>query len=631
MIRLLGMPSDGLEGAPPLPQRAFLALAALILEFSGESSRAVLAEFLWPEKPSLQSSANLRKLVASIRQWQTETDLVVFTITRTRLKLDPKRPLTDLDRLLNVNLLKTEADLRDLLARCDGELLAHIEAGVENETLLWLERRREQLDQIRIDLLVGCVDHFASKLLSAALEKLAERRPYDDRIVAARMKNAAALEKWNDVEHIYSEFQHSVRTDLSSEPSPNVKIAYALHSPRQEPLSASAEQSMSDSARMPDAIPKLIILPPVELSGSGSADTLVASFVADLTFRLTVSREFSVIAPFSAQLYGQKPALAKQWPSVRYVVSTQLHSLDCNPSFSYMLRDAETHSVLLSNKFYLNEASLERHAEQAVSDVSSQIAHHELEKRKSHSTPTAYVNCLLGNKLLGSHDLRHIRRARKHFKEALNTVSNYAPARSGLARTLSLEWLVLFRSDVTLLTVAKDISRDIIDQDPSHPLGYREYAHAEMYLGRLESAMAFFSLAIDRSPHHADILADMADACSQNGQIDLARLYIDKALELNPLGPDEYLWVRGSVEFFSDQYSDAYATLNQMRDKNPVERLMAASAALAGEPEIARSHVHRFRRQYPDYRLDDQALRFPNQAVEQQNKFISALRMAGFE
>lgn len=631
MIRLLGMPSDGLAGAPQLPKRAFLALAALVLEFSGETSRAVLAEFLWPEKPRLQSSANLRKLVASIRQWQTETDVVVFRITRTHLKLDPKRPLTDLDRLLNANILKTERDLRNFLAHCDGELLAHMDVGVENETLLWLYRRREQLEQIWLNLLVGCVDHFASKHLWAALQKLAERRPYDDQLVAARMKHAAALEKWNDVERIYSEYQHTVRSDLCSEPSPSVKIAYAMHLPRQDTSPPSAGHTKRGSARTPDAIPSLIILPPAEQSGSGPTNALVASFVADLTFRLTVSREFSVIAPFSAQLYEQKPALTTRWPAVRYVVSTHVHSHDCGPSFSYLLRDAETQSVLLSTKFNLDETSLERQAARAVRDVSSQIAFREVESHGYRTTPSAYVHYLFGAKLLGSYDLRHIRRARNHFKDALKLVPSYVPARSGLARTLSMEWLILLRAEQDLLVKAKDIAREIIERDPTHSLGYREYAHAEMYLGRHESATIFFGQAIERSPHHADILADMADVCSQNGQIDLARLYIDKALELNPIGPDEYLWVKGSVEFFSDQYSDAYDTLNQMRDKNPVERLMAASAALAGNPEIARSHVNRFRRHYPDYRLDDHASLFPNQAVEQQNKFISALRMAGFE
>src|SRR5690606_4659935 len=87
---------------------------------------------------------------------------------------------------------------------------------------------------------------------------------------------------------------------------------------------------------------------------------------------------------------------------------------------------------------------------------------------------------------------------------------------------------------------------------------------------------------------------------------------IDQAIELNPVAPDDYLWISGSAEFFTGNYERSYRQLSRMSDHLMVDRLMAASAAMMGDLEKARTHRISWMSRYPDFRIKDYAAFVPH-------------------
>jgi tetratricopeptide (TPR) repeat protein len=199
-----------------------------------------------------------------------------------------------------------------------------------------------------------------------------------------------------------------------------------------------------------------------------------------------------------------------------------------------------------------------------------------------------------------------------------------------MARTLSLEWLLLGRSDRDLLHEARRLASRAVQLDPLSAVGHRELGHASMYLGDLDESEEHFAVALDRAPHHADILADRADILVHGSRMGEAKQRIDEAIALNPLAPDDYRWISGSVEFFLENYDASLAQLRAMQDKSMVDRLMAAAAAMAGDMQAATFHRDQWLARYPDFRVKDFAAFMPHRSSADIDHFVAALSKAGF-
>lgn len=275
-------------------------------------------------------------------------------------------------------------------------------------------------------------------------------------------------------------------------------------------------------------------------------------------------------------------------------------------------------------------------SQQAIANrLATAVAGHvaALEERRFHATgaASAYVHYLMGWALVQNSDLSKLRRARKHFTEALRMAPDYVPVISSLARTRTIEWLLLGRPEKHLLHEARDLAARAIDLDPLNPTGHRELGHASLYLGGLDESEEHFLRAVERAPHHADLLVDQADVLVHNSKPRLAKPLIDQALSLNPLAPDDYLWVGGSVEFFLGDYRASLELLRRMDDQAMVDRLIAAASAMAGDLETARHHRLRWMERYPDFRLRDFEEFMPHRSKSDVEHFKSALSKAGFE
>ena len=69
--------------------------------------------------------------------------------------------------------------------------------------------------------------------------------------------------------------------------------------------------------------------------------------------------------------------------------------------------------------------------------------------------------------------------------------------------------------------------------------------------------------------------------------------------------PDEYWWTLGGINYFEGLWQDAIAALQRMKNQEPALRLLAASAAMTGDMDLARHYRLRALRQQPDFTVVD--------------------------
>ena len=175
-----------------------------------------------------------------------------------------------------------------------------------------------------------------------------------------------------------------------------------------------------------------------------------------------------------------------------------------------------------------------------------------------------------------------MRRARNWYRKSIDQFNGFAPAIAGLSRTLSMEWLVRGLTDDELLRQALTVADNAVDTDPFDGRGLRERGFSSLYLKRHDESLANFESAIDLSPGDADLFADYADALAHSGEPEIALKNCLKAMSLNPLAPDYYSWILGSIYYQTGAYEAAIAALDPVKHHPGTARLLAASTAMAG-------------------------------------------------
>jgi tetratricopeptide (TPR) repeat protein len=191
--------------------------------------------------------------------------------------------------------------------------------------------------------------------------------------------------------------------------------------------------------------------------------------------------------------------------------------------------------------------------------------------------------------------------------------------------------VLLGRSEPELLKEAEKIAKEAIDLDPFDASGYHELGRTVLFLHGPDASLEHHYAAERLAPHHADILVDSADTLLHNSDIDRAHARMELALNLNPIPPDEYRWTAGGIRFYRGDYDLGLQMLRGMRQPEPASRLMAACAAMAGDARAARQYREQALSLHPDFTITEWMRVMPQRAKEHQEKYVEALRLAGFK
>lgn len=382
--------------------------------------------------------------------------------------------------------------------------------------------------------------------------------------------------------------------------------------------------------------PRILVLPPqAEHKGMEPLQlTLACSMLADITLTLCRSRRYQVIAPYTAKQLVHEACSEVE---VDYRVVSRL--LESRAPGGYPRLSVDLVATGRSGTLYYDEIQLipgtllELHfaLSATVADrISGHVARQELFKFRRSGAASAYVHYLIAMEHSDRTDLASLLRSQKSLKRSVQLSPDYVPALSQLARTMTLEWLARGDQDRALLIEAQRLAQRAQSYDPEDSGSLREVGHAALYLHDLDTALDCYEKADRTAPNHADLLADHADALAHASRFEEAEAKIVRALELNPLAPDDYYWVGGAVSFFRGRYEEGLIRLTTMRSPGAAVRMMAACAAMSGDKAAAAAYRDLAVKRDPGFRVDNWTSLYPQRDQRDAEHYLHALRLAGF-
>ncbi|OAV52725.1 peptide antibiotic resistance protein [Rhizobium sp. WYCCWR10014] len=588
-----------------------LLMMAHLYAGAHDLSRYELAQFLWNDVEPELARLNLRKLLSRIRETDGGRAEMPFDFTATTVRLNRQAVSSDLD-----------------IFHADGSPLERLNAiaeltqrgfigNIKPATKLidaWIRAQRDaqalQLRQALLDALPDAQKPGAARSISGAALQILERDPNDEQVRALlhRLSGGSSL----------------------TERLPNGDG----HGGVQVKRSETGGETTADIERVSQApliLPRLVLLPPTSKHADAGL-ALANALIEDVTIELCALRNISIVAPHTAgqiRRDSEKAAVVARH-SIAYLLDTRLSEEGLFAQLVYFPTD----EIIWANRFAMTPDILPRQrrliAQQLTMSVARELAENEEERLRFEADPEAYHAYLVGSSLMSKLTLPHIRRARKAFKQSLSHKADFSPSFTGLARTFTSEWLVTAQGNNELLHLAEQHALRAIERDPASAAGHRELGVTKLYLGDVDASVAALDLAEQLSPHFADVIYSHADTLVHASRPGDALAKIRRAISLNPIAPDAYLWCAAGASFFLEQYEEAIAYVEAMKDKAPAHRIAAASCAMIGDRKRALFHRQRAESINPAFDVEKWLAIVPFKEDWQKKLYREGLLKAGF-
>jgi tetratricopeptide (TPR) repeat protein/DNA-binding SARP family transcriptional activator len=603
--RLRLLDKDGNDIA--FPQMGLIILAYLKVRGLSSYPRADISTLLWGDADPAQAYANLRKSASRILSRQNDIGLQFLSFSPSTVILGKDAIETDIDCLSIDSSMIDRAFTATLASRLREDFLKDVKP-VSKTLAAWIDREREA----HLSVLRRCV------LATGLTGDDAENRPIKDAAV-----------KLLEHDHTDDAVRNLLRGSMYQKAATTEKAI-------QEPLRHALVIPEAARPEIRTGLPRLVLLPPLS-DGAGPDVSLFASaLIEDVTIGLCSLRSLSIIAPYSATKirdHGDKAATYERY-SISYILDTRLTYEGNGYSLFAQLIFFGSDEVVWAERFELNGSGLIKSrrdiALRLAEAISRKIHSNETIRSDYEQDPGVYRSFLHGQSHLMNLDLPEIRRARKHFREALQFNPVFAPAQSGLSRSYFLEWLVTARNDKSLLSMAQGFAEDAIVSDPHLPTGYKELGVAKLYMRQFDESAEFFATAEALSPHYANLIASYGDALIQASRPQEGLEKVEHAIHLNPIAPDEYFWTAAGACYSLGRYEDALTYIGRMNDRAPADRLSAASWGMLGDGRKAGQFVRKTFDVHPAFDLDTWMALVPFKEEWQRQHYKEGLVKAGF-
>ncbi|AJC80604.1 transcriptional regulator/tetratricopeptide repeat domain-containing protein [Rhizobium etli bv. phaseoli str. IE4803] len=592
------------------PIKGLLMMAHLYAGASHELSRYELAQFLWSDVEPELARLNLRKMLSRIREMDGGRAEIAFDFTATTVRLNTQVVCSDLDvfRAGGTPLDRLQA-IAELTQR---GFIGNIKPATKPIDA-WIRAQRDaqalQLRQALLEALPEVQKPGAARIVSSAALQVLERDPNDEQVRALL--------------HQISRGSSFSGRSANDDGHPRVEVK------RSEPGSQPANIESISAA--PLILPRLVLLPPTAKHADAGL-ALANALIEDVTIELCALRNISIVAPHTAgqiRRDSEKAAVVARH-SIAYLLDTRLSEEGLFAQLIYFPTD----EIIWANRFAMTRATLPRHrrviAQQLTESVARELAENEEERLRFEADPGAYHAYLVGSSLMSKLTLPHIRRARKAFKQSLSYKADFSASFTGLARTFTSEWLVTAQGNNELLHLAEQNALRAIERDPESAAGHRELGVTKLYLGDVDASVEALHLAEELSPHFADVIYSHADTLVHASRPGDALEKIRKAISLNPIAPDAYLWCAAGASFFLEQYEEAIAYVEAMKDKAPAHRIAAASCAMIGDRKRALFHRQRAESINPVFDVEKWLAIVPMKEQWQKELYREGLLRAGF-
>lgn len=647
-LRLLGSPGlfDAAGTPVALPARAaILVLYILAVARDLTVPRAQLASFLWPD--AAKANANLRQLLTRLGTAQRAASVDFIRFDRVSVTLNLAGAAVDLVEL-EAELARLDwSNWQACIDGYRGELLDGVTVA-ESDLAGWLDLHRRSTRDALVNAFGALLESPGARGNPRTVQEIASRILEIDstcepayRAMMRAFAGSGAIEL---VTATYERCVAAIRREFgaATTPQPTTTATFQRLQAEAGPVRIT---SPAAAARSPVPVigdpllraelPRLVILPP-PADGRDTPLVDVASLVLDDTIvGLCNLRTIRVVAPHTSwELSGKFDEDAALRFNIGYALETAFRRRGDTDLLAVRLYDTRTRDIAWADTYALTADGLAKSHRMLSSAITSSLAdaieYAEVARHEREAHPQAYYWYLMGQKDMRYMDLPAVTRARKHFRTAVSADPSFAPAYSGSARATQRQWLVLGRGDAELLDEAEQIGARAISLDHRDARGYREIALCNLYRRRWDDAISYFTEAERLGPQYADLISDFGDTLGHAGEPAKGLEKVQRAMELNPIPPDQYWWNAAGLHFQLRNYEEAIAAIEKMGDPLPALRIAAAAWAYLGNQAEAQKCAAQFLQSYPDFRIAHWLSIVPDRNPDDQRHYEVGLKMAGF-
>jgi tetratricopeptide (TPR) repeat protein len=562
-------------------------------------SRRDIAALLWPN--NLQTAgANLRSTLLRLSTATVQSPNALIESVSADLKLNLEMLQSDLDAAERVSGIARLTELADAVAK----IFLPAYGNGSGAAAVWVRDVRAKLaKQLRGEFFQAVNAPFASQHRGEL------------------KRSAILLLDWDQADE-------EVRLALGHKIASRIQVVGGTESAEQNSVAQTAAATTPET-RVP---PRIALLPPETLEDSQRAGSIANAVIEELTISLCVDRSVSVVAPYTAEQIrssSDKAGLLRQHDVV-YALDTKKTENGLFAQLIFMPRD----EIVWATRVRLDEDAVIEHRNMIATAIQNSIiervgAFHHVAS-DFHCKPQAYFAYLEGVQCLSRLTLPNVRRARKHFREALDHEHGFAAALAGIARTLTTEWVLTARGDGDLLIHAEKMAANAIHDDNRFAGGFKELGVTQLYMGKIDDSLEALHNAETLSPHYADVICSHSDSLTHGANPKMALDKVSSALDLNPLAPDYYYWTAAGASYLLGQYADALAYLDKMSDAGPASRLAAVCWAMMGNSAKAKACRLRAMRDNPNFDLETWLSMIPFKEKWQTEHYREGLLRAGF-
>ena len=238
------------------------------------TTRAQLAELLWPEEDADKSHANLRQLIARIRAQQASLGFRLVDATPSTIRLAPVNVRIDLADILERLRSRAAEDIQELCSLYGGDLLEDAERETDAGRD-WIALRRAHLRETVTGALCRFLEEEsgADDQLILAAERLLEIDPYQEAGYRALMRVYARLGQKYQVRRVFELCQSRLFADLETGPAQETSALF-------HELAARRAEGWRAPTGMPTAVADVISVTRARRGRGGCPAHLAASPVA---------------------------------------------------------------------------------------------------------------------------------------------------------------------------------------------------------------------------------------------------------------------------------------------------------------------------------------------------------------
>ena len=358
------------------------------------------------------------------------------------------------------------------------------------------------------------------------------------------------------------------------------------------------------SGPSPTDKPSIAVLPFTNMSADTQQDYFSDGVTDDIITALSRFEDFLVIARNSSFYYRGKTEKVQriaQDLGVRYVLEGGLRFAGKRIRINAQLIDANSGHHIWADRFDRESEDVFAVQDEISQKVASTVAGRlrvTAQERARHKPATnlqAYDYLLRARSIVGDTEENNAR-AKQAYQKAIELDPTCARAYMGLSQHYIIDEFSNWgqpperSAELALECVEKAVALDKFDCEVQWRAGFVFTCR-----GDFEDARIYLDRALELNPNDADALTVMGVYLTAVGEPDKAVDYCERAIKLNPFGPGYYLWNLATAYYSARRYEDVLVPVKEYVSRFPKfirpRRVLAAAYARLGRLEEARKET----------------------------------------